>query len=379
MKKVLLAVLAVLLCSFSTPCESKAESKQIVRKQILEYEGKYYQMIVNTWVEPDFTPNLYKHLCKLLFKEQASSIEEGFSLFIEHNAKDYMASPKRSKMIKRGLTNCRYRVVAYEYKPGHYATIMVKITNNLRAILPNEHKGNEQPELHYVFTYDLKNDRIFAPENVFADPSIVNDRDNITAFWVEQNTVCMTYNNDSDDSFTYAINDIGQYLTPEFKDTYGEYKPENKTNNLATIIPLLKGKTIKTREVMARENVGEQLFDVVQQMPQFPGGDAALFEYLSTHIKYPAIAEENKVQGRVIVTFVVERDGSISNVKVVKHVDPSLDREAMRVVATMPRWIPGKQNGETVRVKHTVPITFRLADPGKQKQKGKKKVSPASL
>ena len=120
------------------------------------------------------------------------------------------------------------------------------------------------------------------------------------------------------------------------------------------------GEILKAQEVIVQEKVEEQVFDVVEQMPQFPGGDAALFEYLSTHIKYPAIAEENGVQGRVIVTFVVERDGSITDVKVVKAVDPSLDREAARVVAGMPKWIPGKQNGAAVRVKYTVPVTFRL-------------------
>ena len=121
------------------------------------------------------------------------------------------------------------------------------------------------------------------------------------------------------------------------------------------------GEVLKAKEVIAQEKPAEeQVFDVVEQMPQFPGGDAALFEYLSTHIKYPAIAEENGVQGRVIVTFVVERDGSITDVKVVKSVDPSLDKEAARVVQGMPKWIPGKQNGAAVRVKYTVPVTFRL-------------------
>ena len=121
------------------------------------------------------------------------------------------------------------------------------------------------------------------------------------------------------------------------------------------------GEVLKAKEVIAQEAaVEEKVFDVVEQMPQFPGGDAALFEYLSTHIKYPTIAEENGVQGRVIVTFVVERDGSITDVKVVKSVDPSLDKEASRVVQGMPKWIPGKQNGAPVRVKYTVPVTFRL-------------------
>lgn len=124
------------------------------------------------------------------------------------------------------------------------------------------------------------------------------------------------------------------------------------------------GEVLKAKEVIADEKPKEEetkVFDVVEQMPQFPGGQQALFEYLSKHIKYPVIAEENGVQGRVIVTFVVERDGSITDVKVVKSVDPSLDKEAQRVVKGMPHWIPGKQNGSAVRVKYTVPVTFRLA------------------
>ena len=105
---------------------------------------------------------------------------------------------------------------------------------------------------------------------------------------------------------------------------------------------------------------GTRVFDVVEEMPQFPGGPSSLFDYLSRNIKYPVIAEENGVQGRVIVTFVVERDGSLNDVKVVKSIDPSLDKEAQRVVRSMPHWIPGKLNGSPVRVKYTVPVTFRL-------------------
>ena len=106
--------------------------------------------------------------------------------------------------------------------------------------------------------------------------------------------------------------------------------------------------------------VEETVYDVVEEMPQFPGGPSALFEYLSNNLQYPVVAEENGVQGRVIVTFIVEKDGSISNAKVVKAVDPSFDKEAIRLVESMPNWIPGKQNGEPVRVKYTVPVTFRL-------------------
>ena len=103
-----------------------------------------------------------------------------------------------------------------------------------------------------------------------------------------------------------------------------------------------------------------KVFDVVEQMPSFPGGPSALMAYLSSHVKYPAVAEENGIQGRVTVQFVVEKDGSVPDVKTMKSVDPSLDREAERVVRSMPKWIPGKQNGSAVRVKYFVPVVFRL-------------------
>ena len=109
-----------------------------------------------------------------------------------------------------------------------------------------------------------------------------------------------------------------------------------------------------------KPEVSTKVFDVVEEMPSFPGGNGALMSYLNGNTKYPVVAQENGVQGKVIISFVVERDGSISDVKVARSVDPSLDREAQRVVKSMPKWTPGKQNGQTVRVKYTVPVVFRL-------------------
>ena len=126
------------------------------------------------------------------------------------------------------------------------------------------------------------------------------------------------------------------------------------------------GAVLKAKEDIAApeppKHVVEEtkIFTVVEQMPMFPGGDPALMRYLSTNIHYPTVAAENGVQGRVVVGFVVERDGSITDVNVLRSVDPSLDREAMRVVKSMPRWQPGKQNGSAVRVKYQVPVSFRL-------------------
>ena len=123
------------------------------------------------------------------------------------------------------------------------------------------------------------------------------------------------------------------------------------------------GEVLKLKETVAQPEPKpevEKVFEVVEQMPSFPGGDKALLEYLSNNIKYPVVAQENGVQGRVVVSFVVEKDGSITDVKVVRSVDPSLDKETARVVKSMPRWIPGKQNGSAVRVKYNVPVSFKL-------------------
>ena len=151
-----------------------------------------------------------------------------------------------------------------------------------------------------------------------------------------------------------------------------ELKSQDDLNKTKTAIGSfdVKGNDDATGEVLKAKEVIQQpeppkeeetkVFDVVEQMPSFPGGQGALMSWLSSNIKYPVVAEENGVQGRVVCTFVVERDGSITDVKVVRGVDPSLDKEAVRVLKQMPHWIPGKQNGSAVRVKYTVPVTFRL-------------------
>lgn len=113
-------------------------------------------------------------------------------------------------------------------------------------------------------------------------------------------------------------------------------------------------------EVEEEEPEEQQIFQVVEEMPEFPGGMAECLKFLAKNIKYPTIAQENGVQGRVIVQFVVNRDGSIVDPVVMRSVDPYLDKEALRVIQMMPKWKPGKQRGKAVRVKYTVPVTFKL-------------------
>jgi len=121
-------------------------------------------------------------------------------------------------------------------------------------------------------------------------------------------------------------------------------------NDIAVNVPVEQPKVEVTQKV----------WDVVEQMPMFPGGPAALNKYLAENVNYPIAAQENGYEGRVVVSFVVETDGSITDVKVVKPVQALLDKEAARVVASMPKWTPGQQNGQKVRVKYNVPVKFKL-------------------
>ena len=116
----------------------------------------------------------------------------------------------------------------------------------------------------------------------------------------------------------------------------------------------------KVDQYLAERKDTINVYDCVEQMPSFPGGTQKLKEFIEENLRYPKELEESCVQGRVIVRFIVERNGKLSNVKVVKSVYPVLDKEALRIVKLMPRWIPGRQNGITVRVKFYIPIIFRL-------------------
>ena len=104
----------------------------------------------------------------------------------------------------------------------------------------------------------------------------------------------------------------------------------------------------------------KDIFEVVEQNPSFPGGEAELMKWLHKNLKYPPVAQENGIQGKVYIQFVVNKDGSIVDPKIIRSADTSLDKEAMRVVQAMPKWTPGRQRGKAVRVRFTLPVTFRL-------------------
>lgn len=126
--------------------------------------------------------------------------------------------------------------------------------------------------------------------------------------------------------------------------------------SMMSVLCLLTANAQKT--VVSQSN--QNIYDVVEQMPEFPGGMPAMIEFLQTNLKYPEDAIKQKVEGKVMVMFVVETDGSISNVRVARKVFPSLDAEALRVAKTMPKWKPGREKGRLVRVNYTLPVVFTV-------------------
>lgn len=211
---------------------------------------------------------------------------------------------------------------------------------------------------------------IVDPDNLFHEGE--KDKDAATN---EQPTMTLTNidaseteNIDNDDAAT----DVMLEESAEYEEDGREEKvtrtsdADTKTEKKNADIPdfavaakSLEGHDSETRESkLAKPD--DKVYDVVEQMPTFPGGPAALLQYLNNNIRYPKVAEANGIQGRVTVQFVVEKDGSISGVRTMKSVEPSLDREAERLVKSMPKWNPGKQNGSAVRVYYFVPVVFRL-------------------
>lgn len=179
-------------------------------------------------------------------------------------------------------------------------------------------------------------------------------------------------------AFIYCDKRCGFYLVPaELEDGFRSMVPNLQKTNASLFwqrvkkvmadidaywnnLDSLENVEVPDTVVQQSKSGSGKVFDVVESMPTYPGGMGALMQYLSSNIKYPTDAEKNGIQGRVITTFVVEKDGSITDVRVTKSIYPSLDKEAIRVVSKMPKWIPGKQNGSVVRVKYTLPLTFRL-------------------
>lgn len=167
-----------------------------------------------------------------------------------------------------------------------------------------------------------------------------------------------------------ALKSSIKFTAPVIKkdeDVKEEFKSQEAISNTKVAISIAdvkgndeKGKDIADVKQAVTQEVEDKVYTVIEQMPQFPGGEGELLNYINKNIKYPVIAQENGVQGKVILRFVVSKSGTVDKVEVIRSLDPACDKEAIRVVKTLPRFIPGKQNGINVAVWYTLPVTYRL-------------------
>jgi periplasmic protein TonB len=147
-----------------------------------------------------------------------------------------------------------------------------------------------------------------------------------------------------------------------------EFKSQEQLTNTKVAISIAdvkgndeKGKDIADiKQAVTQVEEPDHVYQVIEQMPQYPGGESELMSYIAKNLKYPVIAQENGIQGKVILRFVVSKSGQVDKIEVVRSLDPACDKEAVRVVRTLQRWIPGKQNGVNVSVYYTLPIAFKL-------------------
>ena len=181
------------------------------------------------------------------------------------------------------------------------------------------------------------------PEEIIAPEEVAN----------EQRVTDLLITNDDEFEEEKAAKDVDKVMENEAQ--AGTIDVTEGTNDL--------NKQTIVQEVIAETKPVEEApvsIAMVEQKPSFPGGEAAMYQWLSSNIQYPAVASEEGIQGRVVVEFVVGKDGSITNVKVLRPRHPALDKEAVRVIKSMPKWVPGRNNGQPVKVTYTLPVTFKL-------------------
>ena len=255
------------------------------------------------------------------------------------------------KVVKKGKTNAQVKVgqKTIEVKAEQKAEQSKKPTVDVKApkIVIPEIPSDHEPLL-------ILDGKVVTREQVKAlDQSSIND---VSVLKPGDDDLLRAYGKHYDADTSNGI------IFIRTKAHIEKEKANPKEKSVVVVVKKKPQEEEKAPNGVVSENVSEpdKVFDVVEQMPLFSGGQVELMKYLSANVKYPVEASKNGIQGRVIVQFVVEKDGTISNVKVVNKVDELLHAEAIRVVEAMPKWNPGKQNGRSVRVNYTLPITFRL-------------------
>jgi len=235
-------------------------------------------------------------------------------------------------VINKGVNATQYQMLLIRKSVGERLFSMANCLNHnslkKRITMMTIKKSNPWSRLKYLYVIPVAAIAVAS----YASPKTEQVSDKI-----------VQESNDMAEKVVIPTTENDQSATIEIKDTKKQTSPQKVSNQ--------KGKVKKA---------DRKVYDNVEQMPAYPGGMEALNNYIMKNIKYPPKAAENGIQGRVIVTFVITKEGKMTKAKVKKSIDPLLDAEALRVVKTMHKWIPGRQNGKVVNVQFTIPVTFRL-------------------
>lgn len=366
-----------------TACMNAAKPLEINKleiKYLVEHKGVKF----NFTAEIEYPVNdtrIQEVISKKLFGESNGDIKAALDKYLEQFDK---VEPLYSSKMKQKKHDGRQKIIVQYH--GREKMFIQKYGNVTPAVVTNHcetadkyasfacyagHKYNDGKEnkftgagiilsnINEYFTYDTEAGRLLTIGDVFTPNTIANAGldANDTNLLIEPyaNNLSIIRNIDGKLQYTdFNMTNRLLLFTEQIKALTDSIAVKNKWKEEQ--LAIIDKKALDERAQMkANKNV------IIEVMPSFPGGDVELIKWLSKNIKYPAIAEENGVQGRVIVRFVVGKDGTIRNPEIVKSVDPSLDKEALRVIKSMPRWTPGKQNDVPVEVYFTLPVTFQLA------------------
>lgn len=320
------------------------ELKTLREKCVVKSADGWYLLRTNLiWF--DEYPELQKELTKILFDCENTSIKQGYSKYVNSfqsikDARDNMkkADDKEIQILLRLTTGLK----------GRYMSLIAE-----RKVISKK-PGTISPKSWGVI-FDETNGKILRAKDIFTEEyqqqHLQDVPDNSLSITLTRDYLTYSYiKNGQLQNHDLSLSEADNILSSDFKQLI-------KFDNLS----FKAAEREIARQVIALQDVDTtKIYDKVEQMPEFPGGQLALNKFILEHYKYPETPFREGISGNVIVTFVVERDGSISQGKIVKAVEPHLDKEALRLVRKFPRWKPGKQHGVPVRVLYTYPFQFRL-------------------
>lgn len=347
-------------------------------KAFYQYDGKKTTVAMMRQEERHYyTHNDTMQVVAMGYEPRCSNSEK------QRNFSMLVMLPRKDKTIDDVITYLHHHDIAEIRKSMSRPTVNLQLPR-----FSTEIEINVMSILQSLGMHPLNEFSGISPDNIFLTDAIQRSKIDVDehgteaaaataaiavgSAWIQQEQVC---NFIANRPFIYMIVDdetntiyfMGQYTEGTINDgetwVSREYTgEEEKEEPLSYVRDNGEPEVLKAKEVIATEPVRPRpgIYDVVEQMPSFPGGQAKLMEFIEKNMRYPQLAREKQIQGRVILQFIVSEKGKISDIKVAKKIDPLLDQEAVRIVRSMPRWNPGRQAGQPVKVRYTLPITFRL-------------------